>query len=311
MTSENYLNPKKSLLLHELDEKFDFLINLYNKKKFPKVFMLSGKKGIGKSTLISHFLNYVYNKENYNIKKKIIEKNSPFHIQYVDNSFSNVIYLSGDNYTKIKIDDIRDLRSQLLKTTIINKERFIILDDVELFNSNSLNALLKVIEEPTDNNFFILINNETKNLIETIQSRSLEYKVLLTNQKRKNIIDALIKENDINSLIDYHNINITPGNFLSFNNIMTINKIHIEDQFLINIEKIISIYKKEKSMNLINLALLFTDLYFFNIKNTKKHNIDKITQNKDFVINNINKFVVYNLNQNSLINALNIKLSNE
>lgn len=310
MNNENYINPKKSLSLYELDDNFNFLISLYNKKKFPKVFMLSGKKGIGKSTLINHFLTFVYNKENYDLEKKTIEKKSLFHKQFVENSFPNVIYLSGDNYTKIKIEDIRDLRSQLLKTTIINKERFIILDDVELFNANSLNALLKIIEEPTDTNSFILINNQTKNLIETIQSRSLNYKIMLTNQKRVNITDALIKANDLNPLIDYHNINITPGNFLLFNDIMTTNKIHLEDKFLDNIEKIINIYKKNKDINLINLALFFTDLYFLNLKNNNNQNIEKIIINKNYVIENINKFVIYNLNQNSLLHSLNNKLSN-
>ena len=61
--------------------------------------------------------------------------------------FPNIIYLSGNNFKNIKIEDIRDLKS-LLKTTILNKERFIVLDDIELFNINSLNALLKIIEEP-------------------------------------------------------------------------------------------------------------------------------------------------------------------
>ena len=31
---------------------------------------------------------------------------------------------------------------------MIDKDRFIILDDIELFNKNSLNALLKIIENP-------------------------------------------------------------------------------------------------------------------------------------------------------------------
>ena len=40
---------------------------------------------------------------------------------------------------------------------MINKERFIILDDIELFNKNSLNALLKVIEEPNKEIIFFLL----------------------------------------------------------------------------------------------------------------------------------------------------------
>lgn len=308
--TDKFYNSKYSLKLYELNEDLDFFVKLYKKEKFPKVLMLSGKKGIGKSTIINHFLNFVYDEKNYNLTKTTISENSSFNKQYIANSFSNIIYLSGDNYQKIKIDDIRSLKSQLLKTTLLNKKRFIILDDVELFNINSLNALLKIIEEPTINNFFILINNKTKNLIETIYSRSLEYKINLKNEKRIKIITALIKENDLDSLIDYRTLNISPGNFLSFNDIMRINEINLDGNYLNNIEKIINIYKKNKDIKLINLVLLLTDFYFFNLKLKNTQNIDKIIENKTFVINNINKFIIYNINQHALINALNNKLSN-
>ena len=69
-----------------------------------------------------------------------------------------VIYFSCSN-NNVKIDDIRNLRLNLQKTTIDNKVRFIILDDVEKFNLNCLNALLKTIEAPSIFNHFILINN--------------------------------------------------------------------------------------------------------------------------------------------------------
>ena len=40
---------------------------------------------------------------------------------------------------------------------MIDSDRFIVLDDIELFNVNSLNALLKIIEEPSKKNYFILL----------------------------------------------------------------------------------------------------------------------------------------------------------
>ena len=46
MISNDYINPKNSLVLFGLDEQFDFLLNLYNLKKFPKVLMLKGKKAM-------------------------------------------------------------------------------------------------------------------------------------------------------------------------------------------------------------------------------------------------------------------------
>jgi hypothetical protein len=46
-----------------------------------------------------------------------------------------------------------------------------------------------------------------------------------------------------------------------------------------------------------------------NIKKNK--NLENNINDRNFIVNNINKFVTYNLNQNSLINALSEKLSNE
>ena len=42
--------------------------------------------------------------------------------------------------------------------------------------------LLKIIEEPSKKNYFILINNKSKPILDTIKSRSLEIKII---SKRK------------------------------------------------------------------------------------------------------------------------------
>ncbi len=309
-TSENN-NPKKSLILYGLGHELDILINLYNLKKLPKVLMLSGKKGVGKFTIINHFLNYVYDKDNYDLKNRSINNESLFYKQYQNNIFSNIIYHSGHDLKNVRTQDIRDLKANILKSTISKKERFIILDDVELFNLNSLNALLKIIEEPSLNNYFILINNKTKTLIDTIYSRCLEIKILLNNEKRLKIIKTLISKNNLKVFIDFNSPDMTPGLFLSFNKICEENKINIDGEFLENLKILLKIYKKSKNIDLINLILFLIDYFFYNLKMKKNENIEKILDKKSFVIDNINKFFIYNLNQNSLINAINNKLSND
>ena len=111
----------KSLVLFGLDNKLDFLIKLYNSKKFPRVLMITGKKGVGKFTLINHFLNYIYDKDNYDLKNKLINSETQFYKQYLNSIFSDIIYLPGDNFKNVKIDDIRDLKSKILKTSILQK----------------------------------------------------------------------------------------------------------------------------------------------------------------------------------------------
>ena len=268
-------NFKKSLNLFELNNQLDFLIHLYSSSKFPKVLMLSGAKGYGKSTMVNHFLNFVYDKDSYDSKKNIINEDSYFYKQFLNNTFSNIIFLSGEDFKNLKVDKIRELKSILSKSTILDKERFIILDDVELFNTSSLNALLKIIEEPTHKNFFILINNKTRPLIETIKSRSLELKIILNEKKRLNIIASLIKLYELQDSFDYSSINLS------------------------------------KNINLINLIIFITEYFFYKQKQKKIINIDQVIDKKNFVLKNINKFVLYNLNQNSLISAINNKLFNE
>ena len=219
MKLDNLNNFKESLVLYELKSELDLFLNLYNIKKFPNVLMLSGKKGVGKYTVIKHFLNYVYDKENYDLKNNTISDQTTFYKQFSNNVYPNIIYLSGSNFLKIKIDDIRNLKSKILKSASLNKERFIILDDIEIFNTSSLNALLKIIEEPSKNNYFILINSKTRSLVETITSRALEVRISLTNEMRINIIKSLVKKNNLKVFIDYKTYNLTPGNFITFNKI--------------------------------------------------------------------------------------------
>ena len=311
MKLDNINNFKNNLVLYELKNELDFFLNLYNIKKFPNVLMLSGKKGIGKYTIIKHFLSYVYDKENYDLKSNTISDQTTFFKQFSNNVYPNIIYLSGSHFLKIKIDDIRNLKSMILKSASLNKERFIVLDDIELFNTSSLNALLKIIEEPTINNYFILINSKTRSLVETITSRALEVRISLTNEMRVNIIKSLVEKNNLEVFIDYKTSNLSPGNFIIFNKICEINKIDPDESFILNLNKLLNLFKKNKDLEFINMMLYLTNIFFYNLQNKDKDKIEKIMKNKDFVIDNINKFITYNLNQTSLINAINSKLLNE
>jgi DNA polymerase-3 subunit delta' len=183
MLFEN-INPRHSTQLYGLDLEFDRLSNLLINQKLPKVILLTGEKGIGKFTLINHLVISYFDKENYNLlEKKIINKNKFFE-NLSNNLISNVIFLDSNDFKNINVETIRDLKNKLQKKPFYNDKRLIILDDVETFNTNSINALLKIIEEPNDNDYFLLINNKTRLLIDTLKSRCLEFKIILNNRQR-------------------------------------------------------------------------------------------------------------------------------
>ena len=197
-----FFDTKNSLTLFNLNKNFSFISDLYLKKNLPKVLMFTGNKGSGKSTLINHFLFSIFDINNYDRDTFSISKKSSFLKQFQNNIFSNIIYISGANYKSSKIEDIRNLKKQILQSSISKRERFIVLDDIELFNQNSLNALLKIIEEPSQKNYFFLINNKEKPLLDTIKSRALEIKINLNEQQRLEIINKLVNLYKIDLILD-------------------------------------------------------------------------------------------------------------
>ena len=306
-----YFDTKNSQRLFGHQENFNFISNLYFKKNLPKVLMFSGNKGSGKATLINHFLYSIFDVKNYNVKLLKSSENSFFLNQFRNNIFPNIICVNGADFKSVKIEDIRKLKKKFLQSTFSNKDRFIILDDIELFNNNSLNALLKTIEEPSTKNYFFLINNKSKPLLETIKSRALEIKIILNESQRLEIIDKLVHSLKLELILDPETSQLTPGNFIKYNYICKEYEILPENDFVKNLTLLLNLYKKNKDILFINLAFFIADYYFKDIKNKNLFKNDKIFEIKNYIFDNLNNFIIYNINQNSLINDISKKLNYE
>ena len=306
-----FFNAKSSQNLFELQENFRFISELYSKKKLPKILMFSGIKGSGKSTLVNHFLYSIFDEKNYNISNYSFSGNSIFFNQFQNNTFSNIIYISGADFKSVKIEDIRNLKTRILQSTISNKDRFIVFDDVELFNHNSLNALLKIIEEPSKKNYFFLIYNKSKPLIETINSRALEVKIILNETQRLKIIEKLVKFFKIEVILDPKSSQLSPGSFVKFNHICNEYSILPTNDFIKNITLLLNLYKKNKDPVFTNIILFLTNDYFNKLKYDNSFTTNKIIEYKIFVFENINKFFLYNLNPNALLNVIDNKINND
>ncbi|MEC7143579.1 MAG: AAA family ATPase, partial [Pseudomonadota bacterium] len=233
MLSLNF-NPKKTTRLFGLKDEFNYLKRIISSDKFPKTLMLSGNRGVGKSTITSHLMHYYFDKKNYNENENTFTNKSTFFNQFVENLFPNILYLNGSDNRNAKIDDIRSIINNLNKSPINNDKRFIILDDIDSFNINSLNALLKIIEDPGKNNYFILINNKSNKLLDTIRSRSIEIKIMVNNKDRLNISASLIKYFNQDKIFDENLLLSTPGNFLRFNYVFNNYSLDINEKFLKN-----------------------------------------------------------------------------
>jgi len=192
------LEPANQIRLFSHNEQFENLKNLYSKKKMPNKILFSGEKGIGKCTLAYHLINYILSldeENSYDDKNLLINsENRSFKlIQNKSNPNFILIDVSIDK-KNIDIDQIRNLIVSLNKSSFNNKPRIVLIDNIELLNLNSVNALLKILEEPNDNINFILINNNKK-ILPTSKSRCLDFKIQLNFEQSIDTINKILNNN--------------------------------------------------------------------------------------------------------------------
>ena len=301
------LNPASQLTLYGHHFEFCNFIDLYKNKKLPNKILLSGEKGIGKSTLAYHIINCILSFDEDHFYD---EKN--FKINPDNKSFKLILNKSNPNFISIDIDDdkksidinqIRNLILTLNKSSFNTKPRFVLIDNIELLNINSVNALLKIVEEPNDNIYFILINNNKK-ILPTLKSRCLNYNIHLTSEESEDITNKILGEN-FKDLINEQMINnyTTPGwvlNLLSFANTngVDLKEINLKDF----IKKIIIEKKYKKDQFVKHILYSFIEFYFR--QNVSSKNI-KLIKIQKYFLKKINNTKIFNLDDETLLMEFN------
>ena len=307
----NLVSSNQTILLGHKKE-FMSLVNLYSNNNFPNKILFSGEKGIGKSTLAYHLVNYIlslHEDNPYNLEKLEINiDNKSFKLtQNKSNPNFTLIDVTEDK-KYINIEQIRNLILSLNKSSFNTKPRFILIDNIELLNTNSVNALLKIVEEPNDNIFFILINNNKK-VLSTLKSRCLNFKFFLPHHQSIEIINTIIND-DLNNFINKEFITnySTPGNLLDIINYANQNDINLKKiglkEFIthsINDKK----YKKDKSIKELIYSLI--EVYFRN--NTSINNM-KLMYLHNYFLNKINNTKIFNLDDEILFMEFEDKVLN-
>jgi len=309
------LKPSENTQLYGMSYYFNEITNLYNEKKLPPKILLSGKRAIGKSTLAYHIINHILSKNEdfkYDSNKLTINKKNKSFRLLQNNSHPNfyLIDLFKDK-KNIDVNQIREMITYINKSTFNNMSRFILIDNVENLNKNSINAMLKIIEEPNENVFFILINNNEKYILPTLKSRCITFKINFTFNESINISNKILNENIFDiinvDLINYYN---TPGEIINLINFSKNNKINLIDYNLVNFLNLLidnGYYKKDKVIK--NLLINFIELFFlkeYKLSQTKKSLLNLY---HDFIVkkNNTDKF---NLDEESLFLEFKSKLLN-
>ena len=87
----------------------------------------------------------------------------------LDGSILDVVEI--DAASNNGVDNIRDLRDDVVYTASAVKYKVYIIDEVHMLSSGAFNALLKTLEEPPAHVIFILATTEVQKLPQTILSR--------------------------------------------------------------------------------------------------------------------------------------------
>ncbi len=306
------LNPSTQINLFEHKEIFNQLYKLYKNDNLPNKILLSGEKGIGKSTLAYHLINLVLseNEEHtYDYENNIINSDNKSYklIQNKSNPNFHLIDVQEDK-KNIDINQIRELIINLNKSSFNKKKRFVLIDNIELLNLNSINALLKILEEPNDNINFILVNNN-KRVLPTLKSRCLNFKVFLTNDQSIRIVNQLLND-DINFIISdkLFNYYSTPGKLFK---LIKLSQEYNLDLVNFDLNTTLStlikdkIYKKDKSI--IEIIYSFIELYFRN--NISSKNIS-LLKSYHYFLEKINNTKIYNLDEETLFMEFEDKILN-
>ena len=296
-----YPQVQNKLFGHEII--FNNLFQLYKNNNLPNKILLSGDKGVGKSTLSYHLVNSIMSEDEvYSYSHKI------FQINRENRSFKLIQNKSHPNFSlvdvaedkkNIDINQIRDLISNLNKSSFNSKLRFVLIDNIELMNVSSVNALLKFLEEPNAKINFILINNN-KQILPTLKSRCINFKVFLSFKQSIDIVNKIINANVYDIINDQFIDNyITPGRLFQ---ILRISNEYNIDLKKTNLKKLLiflikdKIYKKDKYLN--EVFYYFIESFFrknLTINNISLHNF------YSYFMNKIKDNKIYNLDEETLL----------
>ena len=308
----NEINPINQTKLYGLKKYLDDLIKLENNEKLPTKILLSGLKGTGKSTLAYHFINYVLSKKEdfkYNINSCEINVQNHSFITTKNKSNPNLILLDINDEKKfINIDQIRKLILTLNKSSFNNKPRFVLIDNIEFLNINSINALLKILEEPASNTYFILINNSNEKILPTLHSRCINFKVTLSNSESLIIANQLLNgklDKIINAdLINYYS---TPGNIIRLFKFGEINKYDLSN---INLKEFLTYIIRDNQIKDSLTSYLIFDLIEFYFRKLNQNINSKIYNRYDYFVKRISDIKNFNLDSESLFIELKEEIFN-
>ena len=204
----------------------------------------------------------------------------------------------------IKIDVIREMIAKSTKTSYEGNKKVFIIRDVNKLKEAAANALLKTIEEPVKDTFFILLTNDL-NILATIKSRAMLIKFDSLRKSELNVSEKIFNffEGNMEDILNIKKYRIDEVilEYIKDKNILIKIKLIkcIEDyiekkKFITKLEKILFLEKIEKAVGN-DREFLRELLYLFIIKDKRIEKVEELLEIKESLIYYTNvSLVLYN-----------------
>ncbi|MCC8931889.1 DNA polymerase III subunit gamma/tau [Rhizobium sp. 'Codium 1'] len=146
------------------------LTNAFETGRIAQAYMLTGVRGVGKTTtarILARALNY----KTAEIDKPTIDLRIPGeHCQAImEGRHVDVIEMDAASHTGI--DDIREIIEQVRYRPVSARYKVYIIDEVHMLSTAAFNGLLKTLEEPPEHVKFIFATTEIRKVPITVLSR--------------------------------------------------------------------------------------------------------------------------------------------
>jgi len=158
----------KTELLPWLKKEYSQLINLESSSKLAHAYLFGGQQGLGKLMLAMHFGHYLLCSSKQNDQPCLSCRDCEL---FSAGSHPDLRLIQPEDSNEIKIEQVRNTIEFITQTSQRGGYKVVIFRPAESMNTNSANALLKVLEEPAQNTLIILVSHQPALLMATIRSR--------------------------------------------------------------------------------------------------------------------------------------------
>jgi len=158
----------KTELLPWLEKEYSQLINLESSSKLAHAYLFGGQQGLGKLMLAMHFGHYLLCSSKQNDQPCLSCRDCEL---FLAGSHPDLRLIQPEDSNEIKIEQVRNTIEFITQTSQRGGYKVVIFRPAEAMNTNSANALLKVLEEPAQNTLIILVSHQPALLMATIRSR--------------------------------------------------------------------------------------------------------------------------------------------